>query len=216
MNADRHGPECVIEWVSAGRPLEGSGPGSESGDLEVVVAFEGGALVGVIDGLGHGPEAALAARAAARILEAHAHEPVVTLVEKCHAGLRKTRGAVMTLASFEARTSSLTWVGVGNVEGVLLREHSTARTRWESVVARGGVVGFQLPPLRPSTLVVSPGDILALATDGIRNSFTSELALRENLQETASVILADHSKQSDDALVVIARYLGQSEHGPII
>src|SRR5437763_862998 len=216
MSADRYGAEGVIEWASAGRPLGGPGPENESGDLEVVAPFEGGVLLALIDGLGHGPEAAKAAKAAAGILQAHASQPVATLVQKCHENLDKTRGAVMTLASLDARTSSPTWIGVGNVEGILLREHSGAGPRRESVTARGGVVGSQLPPLRPSTLSISPGDILVMATDGIRNSFTSELTLRENLQETANAILASHSRQSDDALVVIARYLGQSKHGQTI
>src|SRR5581483_5470340 len=124
-----------------------------------------------IDGLGHGPEAAEAAKAASAILHAHPNQPVVTLFEKCHEGLRRTRGAVMTLASFDARTSSLTWLGVGNVEGIVLRERPGGGPSRESVTARGGVVGFQLPPLRPSTLAISPGDLLVMATDGIRNSF---------------------------------------------
>ena len=216
MSADRWGAEGVIEWASAGRALGGPSAGSESGDIEVVAPFEGGVLVAVIDGLGHGPAAAEAAKAAGAILQAHPNQPVVTLFEKCHEGLRRTRGAVMTLASFDARTSSLTWVGVGNVEGVLLRVRSGAEPRREWVTARGGVVGFQMPPLRPSTISISPGDTLVMATDGIRNSFTSELTLRENLQETANAILASHARQSDDALVVIARYLGQSKHGPTI
>ncbi len=199
----------VIEWALAGRPLGGHGPGNESGDLEVVATFKGGALVAVIDGLGHGPEAAEAARAAGVILQAHPHQSVVTLLQQCHEAMRRTRGAVMTLASFDARTSSLTWIGVGNIEGMLLRANSGGELRRESLTTRGGVVGFQLPPLRPSTVTVSAGDILFLATDGIRNSFTSELALRENLQETVNAILAEYSRESDDALAVIARYLGQ-------
>ena len=70
----------IVEWGSAGQALDESGRGEESGDLHVVAPFAGGALVAVIDGLGHGAEAAAAARAARRVISDHAGEPVLTLV----------------------------------------------------------------------------------------------------------------------------------------
>jgi serine phosphatase RsbU (regulator of sigma subunit) len=184
------------------------GAGHESGDLDVVVGFEDGALVALIDGLGHGTEAAIAANTAARILKAHAREPVSALVERSHEGLRKTRGAVMSLASFNARDSLLTWIGVGNVEGLLLRADSATLPNREGMSLRGGVVGYQLPPLRATALSVALGDTLILATDGIRSGFTAGLALERSPQELADGILARHGKVSDDALVLVARYLG--------
>jgi hypothetical protein len=70
------------------------------------------------------------------------------------------------------------------------------------------VVGYQMPPLRATSLSVSPGDTLIMATDGIRSGFTSGLTLAGSLQEIADSILALHCKGSDDALVVVARYVG--------
>src|SRR5437870_835920 len=96
MKRDRHQP--IIESAAAGRAL--GGPKNESGDIHVVSPFPEGVLVGVIDGLGHGAEAALAACAAADVLKACAGEPVKALIQRCHESLRQTRGAVMSLASF--------------------------------------------------------------------------------------------------------------------
>src|ERR1041385_8722514 len=105
--------------------------------------FDGGALVAAIDGLGHGPEAALAARSAADALEHYAREPVVQLLGRCHESLRGTRGAVITLASFSVATGKMSWAGVGNIEGTLLRaEPGEGRVR-ESVMLVGGVPGHQ-------------------------------------------------------------------------
>ena len=56
-----HDRASLIEWAVAGAPIDGE---TESGDLHAVVQFEGGVLVGAVDGLGHGAEAAVAARAA--------------------------------------------------------------------------------------------------------------------------------------------------------
>ena len=197
------GDRSVVEWGAAEYALE-----RDCGDAQVVAPFEGGALVGVIDGLGHGWEAAQAAREAVRVLEEHAGEPVSELVQRCHEALRNTRGAVMTLASFDARGSSMTWAGVGNVEALLLRGDPTAEPAREAVNLRGGVVGYQLPQVRTSSLRVSPGDTLVMATDGVRSSFAADLRPYERPQDMADGILARHARRADDALVLVARYLG--------
>ncbi|HTP29014.1 MAG TPA: SpoIIE family protein phosphatase [Anaeromyxobacteraceae bacterium] len=194
------GRACLLEWVHAGDALEGG----VSGDAIAFADFTDGALLAVLDGLGHGVEAAHAAHEAVRVLEADPGKPIVALVEQCHQALRKTRGAVMSLASFDSRTSSMTWAGVGNVEGILLRAD---RSR-ESLAQRGGVIGYQLPSLRASTLSVLPGDMLILTTDGIRDSFVESLEATGRLQEMADLILADYRRKNDDALVVVAKYLG--------
>jgi negative regulator of sigma-B (phosphoserine phosphatase) len=193
----------IIEWGWAGSALEG-----ESGDLHVIVPFANGALIALLDGLGHGPEAAAAARAAVPILEQHATDPVLTLVQRCHEGLKKTRGAVMSLASFDARASAMTWAGVGNVEGVLLRAQPRAESRNEAILVRGGVVGYRLPPLHVDAHFVSRGDIVILATDGIRSGFIDSLEIDHEPQVIAESILARFAKGTDDAHVLVVRYRG--------
>jgi phosphoserine phosphatase RsbX len=200
MTAERRG---LLELGWAGMGLE-----PESGDLHVVAEFDGGVLVGVIDGLGHGYEAAVAARAAARVLAAYAAEPLATLVERCHEALRRTRGAVMSLAAFDGRDASMTWAGVGNVEGILVPADGTPARRRETILLRGGIVGYQLPSVRPATLSLAPGDTLVLATDGIHHGFLAEPTPQGTPQEVADGILARHSRGSDDALVLVARWVG--------
>jgi hypothetical protein len=181
---------------------------SESGDLHVVMPFDGGALVAAIDGLGHGPEAALAARSAADTLERHSHRPVMDLLTRCHENLRGTRGAVITLASFNVRGSTMSWAGVGNIEGTLLRADPGEGRKRESVMLVGGVPGHQLPPLRPNELPVSQGDTLVLATDGVRGGYLDVVDWSEPPQQLADHLLAEYGKATDDALVLVARYMG--------
>jgi serine/threonine protein phosphatase PrpC len=205
---DRRGHSTVIEWGTAGLALGDEGDGRESGDLFVIVPFPEGAVVAVIDGLGHGAEAAVAAREAARLVEDNARGSVVALIQRCHEGLRRTRGVVMSLASFRAEDSSMTWIGVGNVKSLLLRADPTANPPREGLTARGGVLGYQLPALRAATLTVSVGDRLIMVTDGIRGDFTSIVSTLQPPQELADTILAQHRKGSDDALVLVVRYVG--------
>ncbi|HEX6460983.1 MAG TPA: SpoIIE family protein phosphatase [Thermoleophilaceae bacterium] len=203
MSEQVHTP--LIDWAVATLALEGE---EESGDLHVVAPFSGGVLVGVIDGLGHGPEAAVAARNAAETLLRHPHERVENLLERCHQGLRGTRGAVITLASFSERPETMTWLGVGNIEGTLLRaDPGDARPR-ESVMLMGGVPGHQLPGLRTNKLELSAGDTLILATDGIRGGYLDLVSPSEAPQKLADQLLSDYGKGTDDALVLVARYRG--------
>lgn len=198
--------QLVVEWASEGAALEGE---PESGDLEVVTGYPQGALVALIDGLGHGVEAAEASREAARVLRRFAGEPVTVLVERCHEALRGSRGVAMSVVAFEARSSSLSWVGVGNVEAVLLRAGNAGAARGrETMMTRGGVVGYQLPPLRAPVVPVEPGDTLVMATDGIRSAFVAELAARATPEGIARAVFSRHARGTDDALVVVARYVG--------
>src|SRR5439155_3811792 len=114
-----------------------------SGDHALVAPFPGGVLVALVDGLGHGQPASIAAKAAIEVLSQHPDHPVGELIASCHERLRTTRGAVISLASFDASRGAMTWVGVGNVEGVLVRGGGS-----DAMAMRGGTVGFQLPPLK--------------------------------------------------------------------
>jgi hypothetical protein len=196
----------LIEWGAAGRALD-----VVSGDRHVVVPFEGGALVALLDGLGHGPDAADAALAAVPVLEANAHLPVEALIEECHAALRRTRGVVMTLASFRAEDSTLRWTGVGNVAAVLIRAEAPPDLVDRALTSRPGVVGYQLPRVHVETLPIVPGDLVMLTTDGIESGFTSRALEDRPAQEMAESILARFGTIADDAHVVVVRYVGAAK-----
>jgi hypothetical protein len=114
----------------------------------------------------------------------------------------------MTLVAFNSAESAITSIGVGNVEAVLLRAHPTADSVHAAISLRGGIVGYQLPPLRATSLPVKPGDTLILATDGIETGFTTGVNVRQSPQTIAESILSRHAKTSDDSLVLVARFLG--------
>lgn len=195
-----------VEWGMATRALPGE---CESGDRPVVQPFPGGVLVGVVDGLGHGEEAAAAARITTAILARCAREAPASLVRRCHEALTDTRGVVMSIAAFSARASAMTWLGVGNVEGVLVRTNDGAAPARERLLLRGGVVGYQLPELRASVVSVARGDTLVFATDGIRGDFTDHLTPGERPQPLADRVLAQFGGSRDDALVLVAQFLGE-------
>lgn len=196
----------LIEWAVAQAPL---GDPDNSGDCYLVKPFPQGVLVAVLDGLGHGPEAASVAKIAAQVLESNAQDSVISLLKRCHEALRGTRGAVMSLASLNALDGSITWIGVGNVEGLLLRLDSNIKPNKELLLLRRGLLGDQLPALRASIVPLMIGDTLIFATDGIQSSFQERIQLDNPPQQIATGILGQYSKGNDDALVLVARYVGQ-------
>jgi phosphoserine phosphatase RsbX len=194
-----------VEWGMATRCRPGE---ATSGDLAVVRLLPDGALIAGIDGLGHGGEAARAARRAADVVGASTGHDLVRLVERCHLALQGTRGAAISLAFVSPRSSGMTWLGIGNVEGRVLSGDPSA-TRLKGSLALGrGVPGHELPAVRAATLDVRPGDVLLLATDGVDAAFADSLDVSGSPQAISERILADHWKPSDDALVVAVRYLG--------
>ncbi len=194
-----------IEWGVATRCRRGE---ATSGDLAVVALLPEGALVAAIDGVGHGGEAARAARTAGEVVREGPSQDLVLLVERCHSALRDTRGAAISLAFVSPADSTMTWLGVGNVEGRVLSGDPSATRPKGSLALGRGVPGHELPTVRTATLDVRPGDVLVLATDGIESAFGDSLDISGSTQAITERILAAHWRGADDALVVAVRYLG--------
>ena len=195
---------AALERGEAGAPLAGE---RRSGDLAVFAPYDGGALVATIDGLGHGDPAADAAEAAAAILRERPDQRPEILLERCHEALRKTRGVVATLAWFDLETSALSWTGIGNVEGRLVRAARRRGDSDDSPTLFGGVLGWSLPSIRVMQTKLAPGDCVVMATDGVAADFGSSLMPGVPAPEQAERVLASHARGSDDALVVAVRYL---------
>jgi phosphoserine phosphatase RsbX len=197
--------EPLVDCGVAKFILPGQG---ESGDRHLVCRAGKGILIAALDGIGHGEEAANAAEAAISILKANAEQPVISIVERCHEKLRSTRGVVMSLAFIDLEHGMMTWLGIGNVPGVLMRAGAQKGSAQEVLLLRGGVVGSQLPALQAAVLPVAKGDTLAFATDGIRGEFVEDLSALESTQRAADRILKQYGRGNDDALVLVVRLTG--------
>lgn len=195
----------IVEYGVARFALPGQG---ESGDQHIVRCHENGILMAVIDGIGHGEEAAGAANLAASVLMTDGSEPVISLVERCHEKLRSTRGVVLSIASIDGAHGLMTWLGVGNVQGVLVRADTKKENGQEMLLLRRGVIGSQLPPLQATVLPIARGDTIYFVTDGVRSDFAESLRTLENPQRAAERILGRYQKGNDDALVLVTRLTG--------
>lgn len=206
-----HESTPFLDWAVMGRPLYGQ---PVSGDLSTVQVTTNRCVVAVIDGLGHGPEAAHASSLAARVVEQHRGEPLDALMLLLHEELAESRGAAATLAIIDGRKGTMDWLGVGNVDGLLVRADETARPRTIGVFLCRGILGYQQPTIRTQEpLQLVDGDTIVIATDGMRGDLAAGVRRETPVERLAATLLDTHATPDDDALVFVARYRGPATDG---
>lgn len=189
-------------WGSASRALD---PENGTGDRSLVLKLAKGVLVAVVDGLGHGAAAADAARLATETIEKFAEPDLLGVIHNCHERMRATRGATVGMVWIDTSASVLTWLGIGNVAGVLHRSRHDATTS-PQMPQFGGIVGRRVYAGRPARVRVRIDDTLVLATDGVGRRFADEVPRAGTSEEQIAQRLIDaHANERDDALVLVAR-----------
>lgn len=173
------------------------------GDAWATDIQEGRGLCLVADGLGHGPEAARASRAAVvSFLEQRAKGPVDVL-KGAHQELRSTRGAAVSLASFAFGGNQLDFVGVGNIGAAVVSPGGSQR-----LVSMNGTLGHQVHKFQQFSYPWGPGSVLVMCSDGLSTQWRLEpypgLAARHP-SLIAGVLYRDFVRGRDDATVLAVR-----------
>ena len=193
------------EWASAFVKLPGE---AQCGDRHYVADVPEGTLIAVVDGIGHGDEAAFAAERAIEIIERYGPiEPIEVLMQRCDNALRTTRGAAISIAHFSAEERMLNWLAIGNVAGRVQRRAPVAQFPHESLLLRPGVVGRRPARAQPAAVRIGRGDVLIFATDGIDPDFVDSIDVEDHVEAIAETLLATHGKTNDDALAFVIRLL---------
>ncbi|WP_329267861.1 SpoIIE family protein phosphatase [Streptomyces sp. NBC_01451] len=182
-------------------PLGGDG---ESGDAWAVVPGARTAAL-VVDGLGHGPGAAAAARAAITTFQGAAVTDLDRLVQHAHGAMRGTRGGVLGACLIDPGRGEFAYAAVGNITGRVL-----TGGRYTHLLDRPGTVGTQLslPTVRLQHGPWEPGSTLVLVTDGIRSAWSLEdhpRLLEQHPAIIAAVLHREYGRGTDDATVLVVR-----------
>lgn len=187
-----------VAVAAAARPYPGE---AVSGDAWRVDRQGEWVRIAVIDGLGHGPEAARAASAAISFLEAHADFDPAPALEGCHRALHGTRGAAIGIVMIDPPLRQLRFAGVGNIEARLWQDGQEKRFS----CARG-IVGVTLPRIRPDELEIEDAWRLVVHTDGVSARFRLGELLQTHcsFQELSDAILTGWGRSADDVTVVVA------------
>lgn len=180
----------------------------ENGDAIALRQWEGHALAGVIDGLGHGQFAQRAALSARDYVLRHFDQPLDMLFRGVGRACRATRGVVMALARFDFERDDVEIASVGNV-GV----HLMGSPRDSKIVVRRGVVGMTGSP--SPVLTCHPwtaASLLIMHSDGIETHWQrSELESLAGAAtgQIARQLLETYGRCDDDATVVVAKNANQ-------
>lgn len=184
-------------------PIHGE---TECGDQYLVKELSTSVLIAVADGLGHGSEAAFAAKKAMQIIDMHAEQSLEQLVMTCNEFLTSTRGITLTIARITDEV--LTYIAIGNVTGVCWQMSRANKLTKESLLLEGGVVGYKIPPIKIKKIPIQPGDIFILATDGLKETFEIEAPnFLKSPQFIATNLFDQYRNPKDDALILVAQMM---------
>lgn len=155
----------------------------------------------LVDGLGHGPLAGAGADAVLGVLTAGYDGTPEDFVRRANAAAITTRGGALGWCSIDPVRGVMHFAGVGNIAG---RIYLPDRTH--GLTSRPGSVGIsQTPPrIRRSSHPWTPGAAVVLHTDGVRVMYGAGPKLpRGGPLVLAAGLLRDHSRDDDDATVVV-------------
>jgi len=178
-----------------------------SGDRWAIQRVGGRLRVIVVDGLGHGRPAAIAAQTAVEAFQAGGRSALKELLESVHQALRATRGAAVAIAELDGYVGQLRFAGLGNVSATLIQEKRSG------LASVNGTAGAEARHLRVYDYALSPGALLVLHSDGLGTRWTLDGVpeLRSKHPSlTCGLLFRDHARPRDDATVLAIRYQGAS------
>lgn len=176
---------------------------TENGDAFVIKCWGEGALVAVIDGLGHGPFAQHAAQTARQYVESHVDQPLDLIFRGVGRACRATRGVVMALARFDWGGTQLTFASIGNIEARVFGSVEPM-----NFAVRRGIVGVNAPNPAVTQHRWQPNYLLVLHSDGLTTRWRWEDF--PGLGRTSASVIARRllqalAKDDDDATVLVVK-----------
>jgi anti-sigma regulatory factor (Ser/Thr protein kinase) len=195
-----YGSKDAIQVGAVSLPIPGE---DECGDGWAVAHAKGACTVLVVDGLGHGPEAARAARTAELTLHQRADLPPGRLMEAMHTVLRPTRGAAAALASLQVEGNELRFAGIGNIAVCVF-----SGDQCKHLVSHNGIVGHNMRKVQEFQHGFPEDGLLMMYSDGLSRHWN--LSAYPGLQAChpsliAGVLYRDFSRGRDDVTILVAR-----------
>jgi anti-sigma regulatory factor (Ser/Thr protein kinase) len=193
-------PRFNLQWAGFSKPVRGE---VENGDAWQVSIDGDRARFFVVDGLGHGPTAAVAALTAVRSFQSHRDMRPQPFLEATHRELSGTRGAAAAFLQLEPSSGAVSYAGIGNISSCLIGSHGQ-----KGMMSHNGTLGGNVRKIQAFDYAWPVGGILVMHSDGIKTRWS--LADYPGLVERHPAIVAatlarDFSRGNDDMTVLVAR-----------
>lgn len=174
-----------------------------NGDAWGYVAVNDSLAICIVDGLGHGDQAAEAAAEAMTAFREGYRDGPAGVLDYANNALRGTRGAAMAVAQIDPADSCLRYAAVGNISTIIIHEAGNRH----ALISQHGIVGSEKHRVREVRYPWAAGDVTVLHSDGVSTHWRLEdypgLIGREP-SIIASVLLRDYRRIRDDATVAVA------------
>lgn len=157
----------------------------------------------VVDGLGHGADAAAAARAALAVVGKHASRAPADILAAVDAALRSTRGAAASVAVLHSDTGLCAYCGVGNIAASV---HASGSAR--SMVSHNGILGHQVRKIQEFQYAFPRNALCLMHSDGLATRWSLDAYPGLEARHPALIAAAlyrDHTRRRDDVTVVALR-----------
>jgi anti-sigma regulatory factor (Ser/Thr protein kinase) len=185
----------AISVAAPGENVCGDGWGVEDAGAETRVC--------VVDGLGHGTFAHIAAEAALAVFRRQAMRSPAEVVQSMHLGLRATRGAAVAVARVDRHKREVRLSGVGNISAVVANA-----SQQRSLASHNGIVGHEFRRAHEFTAPWDPGSVLILHSDGVSSRWRLDQypgLVDQHPSVIAAVLYRDFARGRDDATVLVIR-----------
>ena len=196
--------ECASQGMYAWAAISVAAPNeTECGDSWSLHENDCEFSVMVADGLGHGPLASEAAKAAVSSFRVAPQDLPDKFLAHAHKSLSGTRGAAVAMARVNSREDVLTFAGIGNISGIL----ATSETR-RGLCSHNGTVGVQLRKIQNFDYQFGSRDLLILHSDGLQSRWSFESypgLIQRHPTVVAAVLFRDFQRGRDDLTVVVVR-----------
>jgi hypothetical protein len=184
-------------------------PGEEvSGDAWAVRIGDGATTLLVVDGLGHGADAARVATEAVRLFDKYWRIGPAETLKSLHAGLRSTRGGAVAIARIEPDARRVIYSGVGNISGAI----ATADGQIKRMMSHNGILGHNARRIQEIAYPLErPQDAAVIMhSDGVSSSWSAASYpgfLTQRPALLSALLYRDFARGRDDATVLVAKGL---------
>jgi anti-sigma regulatory factor (Ser/Thr protein kinase) len=176
------------------------------GDAWWAHAEEAVCAVLVVDGLGHGADAALAANEALRQFRRNPTAPPADALHALHQAMRHTRGGAVAIARIDRDARTVAFAGLGNIAASLV----SATGQQRHLVSLNGIAGHNARKISAFEYPSAEG-LLIMHSDGIATGCTPQRYpgfTRLHPLLLAGLMYRDFARGRDDATVVVTKVGG--------
>lgn len=175
------------------------------GDGWYMLPFKEKWAILTLDGLGHGVHAYDAVQEGIQYFTQYLSDDPSTVLKQIHEQIRRTRGAVGALIILHPKENTLTFCGIGNIAGKIFSMEGS-----KSLLSYNGTLGHNVPnTINNHVLPWNDSSLLVIHSDGLKSKWDLNKyphLKRHDASVIAAVLYKDHTRKTDDVLVIVGKH----------